>query len=64
MFSVFFTDSDRIGNTREVYSISMHPHIRRSAAFFQGLINRGVIAMPTRYGRMYLSFAHTEEDVQ
>jgi glutamate-1-semialdehyde 2,1-aminomutase len=64
MFSVFFTDLESVGSTRDVYSIPMHPHIRRSAVFFQGLINRGVMAMPTRYGRLYLSFAHTEEDIQ
>jgi glutamate-1-semialdehyde 2,1-aminomutase len=64
MWSVFFTDLEEISFTREVYSIPIHPHIERSAIFFQVLINRGVMAMPTRYGRMYLSFAHTDEDVK
>jgi glutamate-1-semialdehyde 2,1-aminomutase len=64
MWSVYFTDLEKISFTRQIYSIPMHPHIRRSALFYQGLINRGLMAMPARYGRMYLSFAHTEEDVQ
>ncbi len=64
LWSVFFTDLEKISFTRQVFSISMHPHIKRSAIFFQGLINRGVMAMPTRYGRMYLSFAHSDEDVK
>jgi glutamate-1-semialdehyde 2,1-aminomutase len=63
MWSVYFTDMERINQTRQVYSIPFHPHVRRSAVFFQGLVNRGVMVSPARYGRMYFSFAHTDEDV-
>jgi glutamate-1-semialdehyde 2,1-aminomutase len=63
MWSVFFTDKDKIAFTREVYAMPQHPHIRRSAIFFQELVNRGVLVSPARYGRMYFSFAHTKEDV-
>jgi glutamate-1-semialdehyde 2,1-aminomutase len=64
MWSVYFTDLDKISRTREVYSIPQYPHIKRSAVFFDGLIRRGVLLSPARYGRMYISFAHTEEDVR
>jgi len=62
MFSVFFTDKDKIAFTRDVYSIPQHPHIRRSAIFYQELVDRGVLVSPARYGRMYLSFAHGKQD--
>jgi glutamate-1-semialdehyde 2,1-aminomutase len=64
MWSVYFTDLEKIVFTRQTYSIQMHPHIRRSAVFYQGIINRRIMAMPSRYGRMYFSFAHTEEDIE
>jgi glutamate-1-semialdehyde 2,1-aminomutase len=64
MLSVFFTDMEKIRFTREVYSIPAHPHIRRSAAFFDGLMRRNVLVSPARYGRFYLSFSHTKEDIQ
>jgi glutamate-1-semialdehyde 2,1-aminomutase len=63
MLSVFFTDLEKIRFTREVYSIAAHPHIRRSAVFFDALAKRGVLVSPARYGRFYLSFAHTKEDI-
>lgn len=63
MWSVFFTDKENISFTRDVYAIPQHPHIRRSAIFFQELVNRGVLVSPARYGRMYFSFAHNEQDV-
>jgi glutamate-1-semialdehyde 2,1-aminomutase len=64
MWSIFFTDLDRIRLTRQVYSMPVIPHIRRSALFFQGLAERGIFFSPARYGRMYISFAHTEDDVK
>ena len=64
MWSVFFTDADVIESTRDVYAIRSYPHIARSAVFFQGLIKRGVLLIPARFGRMYISFAHTEDDVK
>ena len=64
LWSIFFTDLDRIKLTRQVYTIPILPHIRRSAIFFLGLAKRGIFFNPTRYGRMYLSTTHTEEDVQ
>jgi glutamate-1-semialdehyde 2,1-aminomutase len=63
MWSVFFTEKDKITFTREVYELQMHPHIRRSAVFYQELVNRAILVSPARYGRMYFSFAHSEEDV-
>lgn len=63
MLSVFFTDREKITTTREVYSIPSHPHIRRSAVFFDALTRRGVMVGPVRYGRFYISFAHTKEDI-
>jgi glutamate-1-semialdehyde 2,1-aminomutase len=64
MWSIFFSDLDRIRLTREVYSIPILPHIRRSALFFQELAKRGIFFSPARFGRMYLSMAHTEEDAK
>ncbi len=64
MWSIFFTDLEKITLTRQVYAIPVLPHIRRSAIFFQGLAKRGIFFNPARFGRMYLSTTHTEEDVQ
>jgi glutamate-1-semialdehyde 2,1-aminomutase len=63
MWSVYFTDLDAIRNVRDVYGIRQYPHVKRSATFWDGLSRRGVLVSPTRYGRMYISFAHTNEDV-
>jgi glutamate-1-semialdehyde 2,1-aminomutase len=62
MWSIYFTDLEKIRFTREVVSIKMHPHIRRSAAFFQEIVKSGLLCNPSRYGRMYVSFSHTDED--
>ncbi len=64
MWSVFFTDLERVTKTREVYSFPIVPHVKRSALFYQGIVKRGIFLNPTRYGRMYFSWAHTEEDVK
>jgi glutamate-1-semialdehyde 2,1-aminomutase len=64
IWSIFFTDLERIRLTREVYSIPILPHIRRSSLFFQELAKRGIFLSPNRYGRMYISFSHTEENVK
>jgi glutamate-1-semialdehyde 2,1-aminomutase len=64
MWSVYFTDLESVTKTREIYSFPVLPHVRRSALFYQGIVKRGIFINPTRYGRMYFSWAHTEEDVK
>jgi len=62
-FCVIFTDMDRITNARQVASIPTYPHVRRAAVYYQHLVNRGVLIFPWRQGRVYLSMAHTEEEI-
>jgi len=64
MWSIFFTDLDKITLTRQVYTLPMLPHVRRSAIFFQELAKRGIFFSPARFGRMYISFSHDEDDVK
>jgi glutamate-1-semialdehyde 2,1-aminomutase len=64
MWSVIFTDLERVVFTREIAAIPMHPHIRRLVVFFQEMVRRGIIFQPSRYGRMYFSSAHDESDVE
>jgi glutamate-1-semialdehyde 2,1-aminomutase len=64
MFSVFFTDLERIRFSREVQAIRPDPHLKRSAVYFREIIKRGVLFFPLRFGRVYMSFAHSKQDVQ
>ncbi len=64
MWSVIFTDQEKIVFTREIAAIPMHPHIRRLVVFFQEMVRRGIIFQPSRYGRMYFSSAHDQSDVE
>ena len=60
-WSVFFTEKEKILNSREIYATPFYPHIKRSAKFFEGLLERGVYCDPSRFGRMYNSFAHDSD---
>ena len=64
MFSVFFTDLERIRFSREVQAIRSDPHLKSSAVYFREIIKRGVLFFPLRFGRIYMSFAHSKQDVQ
>jgi len=56
-----FTDREEVTNVRQIMEIPFHPHIRRSAVFFQELVKHGVFAIPARNGRTYVYTAHSQE---
>jgi glutamate-1-semialdehyde 2,1-aminomutase len=63
LFSIIFTDKDRIRFPHELQSVAFHPHIRRAAAFYQALVDRGVYNRATRGERWCLSTAHERDDI-
>ncbi len=64
VFSIFFTDLDKISSVRDVEGIATHPHIRRSVVFYQEMINRGILLFPYGGGRIYTCVSHSEEDAE
>lgn len=62
-FTICFTELDEITNPNQIAAIPAYPHIKRAIIFFQEMLNRGIFVLPGRVGRMYVSLAHTEEDI-
>jgi len=61
--SIFFTPKERIIRPEDV-DAPFHPHVMRSVIFYREMIKRGCFMHPSRIGRVYVSAAHTEEDIQ
>lgn len=63
LFSILFTDKDRIRLPSEISSMPFHPNIRRAAAFYQEMVKQGIYNLPTRAARWCLSMAHSISDI-
>jgi glutamate-1-semialdehyde 2,1-aminomutase len=63
LFSVVFTEKDKIRYPRELATNPLFPHAKRAAVFWQELVRRGVYNVPTRASRWCLSTAHEKEDI-
>jgi len=63
LFSIMFTDKERIKHPHELVTTPLFPHAKRAASFWNELIKRGVYNVPTRASRWCLSTAHEKEDV-
>jgi len=64
-FGLYFTDLEKIRNSRQLLGERKHPHALRNVVFHQEMVNRGVFIMPNARGaRVYLSVSHTVEDAK
>jgi glutamate-1-semialdehyde 2,1-aminomutase len=63
MWGVYFTPFERVTSSRDLFLTPAYPDIRRSQVFYREVIGRNMWCHPSRYNRMLVSFAHTEEDV-
>jgi len=63
LFSIVFTEKDRIKYPQELVTTPLFPHIKRAAVFWQELVRRGVYNLPTRGTRWCLSTAHEKDDI-
>jgi glutamate-1-semialdehyde 2,1-aminomutase len=61
--SIFFTPKERVVRPEDI-DAPFHPHIMQSVIFYREMIKRGCFLCPARIGRVYVSVAHTEEDIQ
>jgi glutamate-1-semialdehyde 2,1-aminomutase len=63
LFSIVFTEKDRIKYPHELATTPLFPHAKRAAVFWQELVRRGVYNLPTRATRWCLSTAHEKDDI-
>ncbi|WP_425800568.1 glutamate-1-semialdehyde 2,1-aminomutase [Desulfitobacterium sp. Sab5] len=58
MFSAFFTDQPV-----KDFASACTSDVERFAAYFKGMLERGVYLAPSQYEAVFLSLAHTDEDL-
>ncbi|MEM2961237.1 MAG: aminotransferase class III-fold pyridoxal phosphate-dependent enzyme [Candidatus Bathyarchaeia archaeon] len=63
LFSIIFTDQDKIRSPNDLYSIKFHPHLRREVVFCQEMLNGGIFNAARRGNRWVLSIAHERKDI-
>ena len=64
LFSIIFGVNEPVSKPEQVNDIALDPHMRRCAAFYQGMIDRGVFnSPPGRHSRWCLSVSHRREEV-
>lgn len=61
--SIFFTPRERVIRPEDA-DAPFHPHVMQSVVFYREMIRRGCFMHPAGIGRVYVSVAHTEEDIQ
>lgn len=59
MFQIFFTDMERIENSRQSAAVDMNLH----RAFIYKLRERGILVRPAQMGEFYVTMAHTDKDI-
>ncbi|WP_111642375.1 glutamate-1-semialdehyde 2,1-aminomutase [Marinimicrobium alkaliphilum] len=60
MFGCFFTAEDKVTNFKQVMACDTE----RFNRFYHGMLTRGVYLAPASYEAGFMSFAHTEADIQ
>ena len=64
LFSIIFGTNEPVTRPEQISETPFDPHVRRCAAFYQGMINRGVFnSPPGRHSRWCLSASHAGEEV-
>ena len=58
LLTLFFT-----GEPVRNYADARKSDTKRFAAFFQGMLRRGVLLAPSQFEAAFVSAAHTEEDI-
>ena len=59
MFTMFFTDEERVQN----YLDARTCNTKRFARFFTGMLDRGIYLAPSQFEACFVSLAHSEDDV-
>jgi glutamate-1-semialdehyde 2,1-aminomutase len=59
MFTVFFTGEEVFN-----YASAMKSDTKRFAGYFRGMLGRGINLAASQFEAAFLSFAHTDEDIQ
>ncbi|MDH5637175.1 MAG: glutamate-1-semialdehyde 2,1-aminomutase [Nitrospinota bacterium] len=59
MFTVFFTDEERVKN----YLDAKTCNTKRFSKFFAGMMERGIYMAPSQFEAGFVSMAHSEEDI-
>lgn len=59
LLTVFFTEQSVIG-----YDQARSSDPERFRLWYNGLLQRGIYAAPSQFEAMFLSSAHTDEDIQ
>jgi len=64
LFSIIFGVHEPVSKPEQISEVSLDPHLKRGAAFYQGMIDRGVFnSPPGRRSRWCLSASHSQEEV-
>ena len=63
LFAIIFGLSEAATHPEQFSEIPIHPDLRRCAAFYQAMVNRGVFNAAARSTRWCLSMSHTDEDI-
>ena len=48
----------------ESFTEASKSDLKKYAAYFEQMLNRGIYLAPAQFEAMFLSFAHTEEDIE
>lgn len=64
LFSIIFTDQDEVRSPNQLFSIEFYPHVMREAAFYQEMLDGGILNVARRGNRWVLSTAHEKDDIE